>query len=110
MSYITDVVVVLDHISPEDEACLTAPMPFDVERGQSLRAINMEHAGGLKVFCSKVYAGAFNFLPVEEFEGWVIEVLANASNPVVWVSTEGDHVRVFVPSRSSVSLLGRKPV
>lgn len=96
MSYITDVVIVLDWISPENEAILTAPMPFDTDRHQSLRRIETEGAGGVKVFCSNIYAGAFNYLP-EEFEGWVIEVLARAANAAVWMSTEGHNVQVFRP-------------
>lgn len=96
MSYITDVVVVLDHIAPEDETRLLGDLPFDSECRHSLARIDMEGAGGTKVFCSKVYAAAFNYLP-PEFEGWIVDVLADAANPVVWMSTEGEDVRVIRP-------------
>lgn len=98
MSYITDVVVVLDYIAPDDEARLLAPMEIDPDRRQSFSRIDMNGAGGVKVFCSRVYAGAFNYAPHrDEFVFWLVDVLANASNPVVWMSTEGDHVEVFRP-------------
>ena len=97
MSYITDVLVVLDYIAPDAEARLTNALPFDTERQASLRRIDMDGAGGTKVFCSHVYAGAFNYLATEAFEDWVNDVLRDAYNVVVWMSTEGEFHRVLRP-------------
>jgi len=96
MSYISDVVVVVHHVSAEQEAALTAPLEFDTERQQALVRIDTVTAGGTKVFTSRVYAAAFNYLPVDEFIDWIVDLLGDRYDAVVWIDTEGD-VQVLRP-------------
>lgn len=69
VSYITDVVVHVAYAPKDVHAALTQPLAWD-DRAPSLAKIDMERAGGSKVFTDDVYAGAFNYLDADAFVAW----------------------------------------
>ena len=70
MSYITEAVIWLDSAGKDVRAAVSLPLPFDEVRHQQFRLLDTEPAGGSKVFCSDVYAGAFNYVSGDDLEEW----------------------------------------
>lgn len=95
MSYITDVVVVVWFARDEVEKELLAPLPFDTERHQSLRKLDMDGAGGSKYFMGDVYAAAFNYLLCDEFETWIRGLPWGNDRAVVSMLTEDMPLATF---------------
>ena len=66
MSWITDVMLWVEHdYDNELKAAITSPIASD-PRGQRLVKLDTEAAGGTKVFCSAIYAAAFNYVSPSE--------------------------------------------
>lgn len=63
MSWITEVTV-LGAEQPAIDALNEWLAEHDVARHQRLEPIDMEHAGGTKLFTTDVWAAAFNYLPI----------------------------------------------
>ncbi len=82
MSYITEVVV-FGAREQEIEPLNKWLYEEDSERHQQLMPINMDAAGGTKYFTTKVWAAAFNYVPIDLTE--------KLKDPATW----GYHVRLI---------------
>jgi hypothetical protein len=98
MSSITDVLV---HGADQKsvDALNVWLLEHDTARHQQLERIDMEHAGGTKIYCPRVFAAAFNCVPAEfldklrEPSTWGFYVLST----LVFLGLEegGDEVFMF---------------
>jgi hypothetical protein len=98
MSLITQVVVIAPIIRDEQVPGITDPLPFD-ERQQSLRRLNTEQAGGVKVFSQSIYAAAFNYLDVGAFEDWLDALPWGYARPLVLIREEMEDWRTYEVKR-----------
>lgn len=87
MSMITDVVVVSPFSESDAIRCINSVLQT-CAKGQELIPLDTSYAGGFKVMSISVYAAAFNYLPLTEFE--------QACISAPWCTKEG--VVVYVDS------------
>lgn len=105
MSYITDAVIVVDYAAAETHLLLIQPIASDTERGQSFHEISADEAGGVKVFCSHVYAAAFNYLGTNELEEWFAAIpWKSCDHAVLTARTESEYGLVMVVADGQVGV------
>lgn len=63
----------------------------DAERHQTFNEINMDHAGGSKVFTTDVYAAAFNHFVPSDVEDCICDAPWRAPAWVLYVRELGDY-------------------
>lgn len=90
MSVITDATIHVHYATEALHAALVKPFPFDVAREQRFVKIDTDHAGGTKVFCSDLYAGAFNFVGVYDLSDWFL-ALPWSDVDTATLSAEGEN-------------------
>lgn len=90
MSVIIDVAI---HCEWEDAAMreVNKRLSEDDERQQQFRRLDSDQAGGTKVFCDEIWAGAFNHLLPETIRNAICEAQWRVPEHIIVVESSGDY-------------------